>query len=392
MNQTGDQPGRLHAFDNLRAIMMWLGIALHVAANHMAGESVMPWRDQQTSIVADLTILFIHAFRMPVFFILAGYFVAMLVRHRGIAGMLKHRLRRIALPFVLFWPVLFIATGALVLMYVHLMVHGTIGLDPLLVPSGPSPRPMINTLHMWFIYYLFWLCVLAAPISMLGKYIPARVKDVCDRAWKTIASSWWGWFALAVPLAMIGSFYRGGLVVPTGSFIPQAGEFLQCGLFFGFGWMLYRYPDVLLPLYSKNCWRNIVAGILPFFAALILLDSFTRKPGSIGHIEFWIALAYNCATWLWSIGLIGLSARYLSRQNRFLRYLSESSYWVFLVHMLGTIGFGILLYDLPLNAITKMAINIAATSLMCIATYHWLVRRSMIGVLLNGRRFHSLKA
>ena len=54
--------------------------------------------------------------------------------------------------------------------------------------------------------------------------------------------------------------------------------------------------------------------------------------------------------------------------------------------MLGTMDFGILLYDAPLNFPAKMALNIVATSAACLLTYQLLVRHTVIGVLLNGRR------
>ena len=101
---------RLHALDNLRALMMWLGIVLHVAINHLTVDSPLPWRDPKTSPVADLLLLFIHSFRMPVFFVLAGFFVALLAERRGANGMLKNRCLRLALPFAIFWPPLFAAT------------------------------------------------------------------------------------------------------------------------------------------------------------------------------------------------------------------------------------------------------------------------------------------
>ena len=59
--------------------MVWFGIVLHVAVIHMAGPSVLPWRDNKTTPAADLLVAFMHAFRMPVFFILAGFFVALLI-------------------------------------------------------------------------------------------------------------------------------------------------------------------------------------------------------------------------------------------------------------------------------------------------------------------------
>lgn len=51
-----------------------------------------------------------------------------------------------------------------------------------------------------------------------------------------------------------------------------------------------------------------------------------------------------------------------------------------------TVAFGALLYGLPLPALAKMAINIAATTLVCLASYQLFVRSTWVGILLNGRR------
>lgn len=82
----------------------------------------------------------------------------------------------------------------------------------------------------------------------------------------------------------------------------------------------------------------------------------------------------------------GLFLRFMGTQNRVLRYISDSSYWVFLVHMLGTIGFGAMLYSMPVSPLTKMALSILATTAACMLTYQLLVRYTLVGVLLNGRR------
>ena len=129
---------RLYALDNLRAVMMWLGVVLHVAVIYMVAPSPLPWHDNQSSELADLLVALIHSFRMPVFFILAGFFVTMLVQRRGVRGMLKNRLMRLGLPFVLLWPVIYVACVVLALLFVHRMVRGTWGLD--VEPDSPARR------------------------------------------------------------------------------------------------------------------------------------------------------------------------------------------------------------------------------------------------------------
>ena len=53
MNETK----RYYALDNLRAVLMWLGVVIHVAVNHVQGDSILPWRDSATTPLADLIVL-----------------------------------------------------------------------------------------------------------------------------------------------------------------------------------------------------------------------------------------------------------------------------------------------------------------------------------------------
>jgi hypothetical protein len=176
------------------------------------------------------------------------------------------------------------------------------------------------------------------------------------------------------------------MLTASGSFIPNPSELVHNGLFFVFGLLMYRHREALFALYTSRSWKNALAGLIVFVFALGAFRSFTTDPQRVPHIEAWIAFLYNLTSWLWSLALIGLFLRYLPTQNRVLRYVSESSYWVFLVHMLGTIGFGAMVYNLPIGALAKMALNIGATTLACLLTYQVLVRYTLIGVLLNGRR------
>lgn len=114
----------------------------------MTGPSLLPFKDSKVTPLADMLLLFIHAFRMPPFFVLAGFLAAMMVATRGYRAMMKTRVRRIALPFAVFWPILFAAMIFLVLEYRHLMVFGTFGLDLAVAPKVAKGHAAINTMHM----------------------------------------------------------------------------------------------------------------------------------------------------------------------------------------------------------------------------------------------------
>ena len=101
--------------DSLRAIAMLLGIGLHAAlAFGHEGWSV---KDGQRDQWFSDFFRFIHGFRMPLFFVVSGFFTAMLWRKRGIASLLKHRTMRILLPCLI---------GLYVILPVESLVHQTI--------------------------------------------------------------------------------------------------------------------------------------------------------------------------------------------------------------------------------------------------------------------------
>ncbi len=386
MIETPHQPLRLHALDNLRALMMWLGIVLHVAANHLTGPMILPWRDQATSHVADLLVAAIHIFRMPVFLILSGYFVALLVERHGARHMLRHRLRRIALPFAVFWPILFVLTAVLAMLYAHRAERGSFGLSADVVPTLPG-APLISTLHLWFLYQLMGFALLTFVVLKLTPKLPDALRKRFSAALRTLGERAWGFAALALPLAWIGAQYPYGILAVNGSFAPPVYEWLHHGLFYLFGYFLYLHRERLLAHYSAHANRLALAGALLFVATLGMLRELQLQGDSTGlAFRAATAWAYNAATWLWSFALIGLAQRHLNGQHTALRYMADSSYWVYLVHMLGTIGFGALLYGAPLPAELKMVLNIAATSAMALVTYQMLVRNTAVGQLLNGRR------
>ena len=369
---------RLHALDNLRALMMWLGIVLHVASIHLVGPSVLAWRDEQRTFVADLLVGFIHAFRMPLFFILAGFFAALLIQSRGSAGMAWHRLRRLGLPFLLFWPPLFALVLVFALLFVHRMARGSWGLDHSLMPLTPEYQGPA-TIHLWFLWLLLWLSLLAALAAALRARWPSwRGFEGAGAALRRLGTAWWGFALLALPLAWAGWDYPRGVLTPSGQFLPPVAEWVHNGLFFVFGLTLFHRPSELFALYQRRWWVYAVAGTALFLASGALME----RHAATG----WIAVLYNAASWLLCFALLGVGTRWLTQRQRALAYLADSSYWVYLVHMPLTIGFGALLYGQPLPALVKMAINIAATTAICLASYQLAVRSTWVGALLTGKR------
>ena len=90
---------RRHDLDALRATAMLLGIGLHGALAYLTVR-FWPVYDNRHHPFFDVFNAAVHDFRMPLFFMISGFFTAMLWRKRGLSAVMKHRAKRILLPLL----------------------------------------------------------------------------------------------------------------------------------------------------------------------------------------------------------------------------------------------------------------------------------------------------
>jgi peptidoglycan/LPS O-acetylase OafA/YrhL len=84
--------------DALRAGAMLLGIVLHASLSFFPSYWIVTDRQQNDSF--GVVFSAIHGFRMPLFFVMSGYFSAMLLHRRGRRALIKHRFHRVFLPLL----------------------------------------------------------------------------------------------------------------------------------------------------------------------------------------------------------------------------------------------------------------------------------------------------
>jgi fucose 4-O-acetylase-like acetyltransferase len=146
---------RLHALDAVRAFALLSGIALHAAQPFIAG---LPWVASESPSNALAAIWYtIHMFRMPLFFLIAGFFGRAMLERRGMSGFIKDRSRRILVPLVVGLPIVMLVTGiAYVLgaLASGVDLRSVRGLQPLPSPGHHGILASVNLIHLWFLYYL----------------------------------------------------------------------------------------------------------------------------------------------------------------------------------------------------------------------------------------------
>jgi len=387
---------RLHALDAVRSSALLLGVVLHSCAAFLQDFPIPMWRDQPHAAPAVMYFV-IHMFRMSAFYLMAGFFGRMLLERRGVRAFVKDRLKRIALPLFLFGPVIFALIG--VGFVLGALAHGTHFLTLLLAqqqnaqPPGATRGANIDLAHLWFLYYLLIFYALALPIRALVHAIGARqsVAGVCDRAVAWVIRGWWTPVVLGLPIALYLFLHRTwtewlGLPAP-GSLVPDTTALIGYGIPFALGWLLQRQPPLLLQAHKQWGTYLVAAGALTVLCLSIIgLTPHWTGPTLFGRDRLLYAMAYSIGIWCWVFGFVGAAQRFLSHGSVATRYLADASYWIYLMHMSSIVFFLTLMRPYHWHWSIKLIVMVGGSMPILLVSYHFLVRFTWIGAILNGRR------
>lgn len=385
---------RYFGLDALRGVMMMLGIVLHAAMLYMvAPPPAMPIpTDRNNGYGFDLIFTFIHDFRMPTFFVLAGYFTSLLVEKRGVPGTYQNRVSRILWPFLAALVMILPVTGLLMFDFMLSARFGTHDLIPNLadlkqlgaevaaIKGEPAGRPMIG--HLWFLYYLcmFYLLI---PVCRWAIARSRRVETGLRRAvGSPLAPLLLGLWTAVTLWPFHGGQVHEGFVY----FTPHVPSLLYYGSFFVFGYVFHTYREFLTATVRLLPAAALLAAILfPLSTLASALDNAAR--GGSAELHFYAVVSNALCTWALIYCFIGAALRFLDRQAPWIEYISQSSYWVFLVHMplVSLAGWWLIQFDLP--AVLKFALVCAFTSVVALASFHYWVQNTWISTFLHGRRF-----
>ena len=100
---------RLHGLDAVRAFALLLGVIFHAGFSFIPGMIPGIWamNDRSPSVAISVLLFTAHIFRMSLFFFIAGFFARMMFERKGARGFWSNRAKRILVPLVAGWVVLF---------------------------------------------------------------------------------------------------------------------------------------------------------------------------------------------------------------------------------------------------------------------------------------------
>ena len=372
--------------------MMLLGLVLHSALTYnvtVHGESWSLKDPETTHIFSDSLVFLIHSFRMPIFFVVAGFFGAMLFYERQPLRMVKNRVSRIILPFVVFlfllWPIIIFVFGYTGAVFSNQQNRMEIALQTLSNFSDFIPK---TTAHLWFLYYL----ALTTGTAVISGLLLKRAKKLTQNI--TNAFDW----VIQRPITRVLFFscmtfllltiLGTSMVDASVSLVPDLNTFAYFLFFYLIGWVLFKSKQHLNTFVRYDWICTILALILATIQGLTIQILELRPNGN----SVILMLYSSVVVCLFLFGITGLFIRYGSKYSSRMRYISDSSYWVYLIHLPITAIIPAFIWKLPLPAIGKFLIVLSITSLICFVTYHFLVRASFIGKFLNGRKYPRKKS
>jgi len=372
---------RLYFMDNLRALAMMAGVVFHASLAHSVMlQGIWPSANTERSAIVDMLAWFPHIFRMPVFFLIAGFFASLLVQKRGIGCLLKNRALRILLPLVIFLPLCMWAVIASLMNAAVTVEHKSAVLGMVAYgmahPGLPPPPP--STMHLWFLYNLVFFYLLTWTFYFFdGSRIRQFFMQL--KPFRFVAI-----FSLLLMPALLS---QSAPFPAPDSFLPQLWSFGFFGLFFMVGYWVYQEPGFIEKFIPH--WKILLICSLLLYAVFYWLIpkevSLTAVP-----LALWKKIIITACEALIAVSMtlvcLALGKTYLNLRNRLMRILSDSSYWIYVIHvpLLFTIQYQLM--DKNWNLITKLGVALAMTFAIGLVSYFVLVRWTPIGWMLNGKR------
>ena len=381
---------RLHALDAVRGFALLLGVAFHASMSFLPGPQAWIVMDDQRSEVMAVTFFTLHIFRMTVFFLIAGYFGRLLLERRGVGGFVVDRLKRIAAPLAIFWPM--VLTGIIAVLVWNTIE--TMGGLPKNAPPPPAITPTAFPLtHLWFLWVLLLFYPAMLILRGIGKLLDrgGHVARLVDGLTRFLSNSIAGPLLLAAPVAIVlwlkpDLMAWVGIPTPDQSLIPGAIAATAYGIAFTFGWLLQR-QEGLIQAFTRRWPLQLATAIVATTAAYLMVRG-TPIPTRLTDdgLRAVFSALYALAVWTWTFGLIGAALTFLSGHSPVRRYIADASYWVYIVHIPIVMALQVALRDVPLAWPIKYALVLAGTTAPALITYELLVRHTHLGWLLNGRR------
>jgi peptidoglycan/LPS O-acetylase OafA/YrhL len=337
--------------DWLRVIAIALLLVYHTAI------AFQPWGFMLGFITADKPLpslwpamAMLNVWRIPLLFYISGMGVYFASQTRTGKQLLLERARRILVPFLFGIFVIVPLQLALIQGYYHQSIT-----------YNPNPA------HLWFLGNIFAYVLLLLPVFTVFKtrvHLPAHLQSLLARLGPRLFST------PLILLLVIAAF-----ILEARASAPPIYEmyaftwhgFFLGGLAFIFGYCFMAAGAPFWDMLLKWRWVSLALAVTLYIHRLLQPQMKVSNP----------ELAIESCCWIFAV--LAFGRRYLDRPGPALRYLSQSAYPIYILHMLFLYLACWVVFPLAITGWLKFVLVLALTLTGCFAVYELTIRR--IGLL-----------
>jgi peptidoglycan/LPS O-acetylase OafA/YrhL len=380
------------AFDVLRILATFFVLMYHASLAYLSRPMRLTlWHvyDAHHHVGMDVFAYWVNSFAMPLFFLAAGLIAPAGVESRGVRVFLKHRAGRLLRP-LLFASIAIVPVCYLLTAYGLLTTGRTTPDEILSWRFRPEVRTHLYGLgHLWFLEYLFLVCVLWSGCWWLGRKLRRRSGAEASSSTapglleRTFASSWCP-VLLAVPTAAIFLIDTDTILRVENNVVPNPSRVLHYLYFFAVGGWLAYAPSARDRLVKSG---RLYLG-LAALTFVVMLPGLLRLASSplTGVDRIGVALLGAVLPWLTILGALGVALGRPGSKSSTTRFLAEASFWVYLIHLPIVMFAQIVLCPLGWPGVVKFLVVSAVAIALSVASYEAIVRYSLVGEIVNGAR------
>lgn len=242
--------------------------------------------------------------------------------------------------------------------------------------------PMFS--HLWFLWFLCWLVAGFSVYAVIANLMQWKGFP----SWLMMTPMCYLWL---IPITLIAQWYMTQQAFgpdTSEGLIPLFHVLFYYAIFFGFGALYFdthdnsgrlgQYYWLTLPIASFVIFPLGIEFMYGGFGIREWFDPSMHKPiSNLMQVSF---------AWLMTFGLMGLSLNHFSGERYWMRYLSDSSYWLYITHLPLVFLAQIIVREWQIPSIIKLILIVAVVTGILLLCYQWFVRYTFIGRFLNGLR------
>lgn len=364
------QLNRRNDLDWIRVLMTFIVILYHCSMFF----NPLPWHVKNNELnstnIYTYTLL-AGNWIMPIFFAVSGISAFYALQKRSASSYLKERFLRLGLPllfgiFILTPPQVYMErvshqqfTGSLWKFLPHYF-------DGVYLDIGGQGNFSFFGLHLWFLFVLLIFSCIALPLFV-------RKRGASPQKPFGLAKL----MLLLLPLLMIGTVFNG---------IANLGGW---GLFFYLAIFLYGYfafSDLTFIIFVRKTgkWTGVIWIVSTVVFTGWAMGFGIPQNGTISSLFFSLLRVVN--VWFILLFIFYLGDRYLRGYNRFLRYTSEASMPLYVIHQPVIVSLCFLIYTQDWSVSFKLFFLVSTTCFVILFLFHVIIKRIDVFRVLFGMK------